>query len=106
MRGQKSRESRLTILVGCRRQPRQGKSWIGFKTACQRSQHRRGEEQKGDGGRDRIAGQPEEAHRAIFVLVGTRVPDRQFPKDQRLAGLDAYAGEMEARTGACQSRLD
>jgi hypothetical protein len=102
MREQKARQARFTVFLGCRSHPRQGKSRKALKTACQRSQHRRREKQKGDSRRNRIAGQPEEALRAVFVLEVTRVSVGQFAEDQRLAGLYANTGEVETRPGGLQ----
>jgi hypothetical protein len=56
--------------------------------------------------RVRIAGQPEEALRAVLVLVDAYTAPGQLAEDQRLAGLDANAGEVEAGSGAGQGRLD
>ena len=53
--GKKTSESRLAVLVGFFGQSREGEAWGWFMTACEGGEHGRGEEQKGDGRRDRIA---------------------------------------------------
>ena len=73
--------------------------------AGERGQNWGGEEQKGDGGRNGISRQPQAALRAVLVLVegsGTA----QLSKDQRLAGLDAHAGEVKAGTGVGEGGFD
>ena len=42
----------------------------------------------------------------LLILTATRVPTGQLSKDERLAGLDAHAGEAETRAGAGEGGLD